>query len=174
MTLDVPIGLSTRKLAEHCSVWMAVYVDQGQQRHHDAQGDPSSTPNVSSPAMTITAVAKVQRLRTNRALRYLGFVRCNIAAMTMAASAGCGIFRNRGVSRMSVKKQKAGAIRLATWLRAPAAMATEVFDRLPTTRNPPKRPLNIFAGPCATNSWFGLMSPPLCMAAAFAAPSASA
>src|SRR5262249_43784557 len=40
MTLDVPIGLSTRKLAEHCSVRMAGYVDQGQQRHHDAQADP--------------------------------------------------------------------------------------------------------------------------------------
>src|SRR6516162_1632791 len=117
--------------------------------------------------MTITAVANVQRLRTKRSLRYLGFVRCNIAAMTMAASAGCGIFRNRGVSRMSVKKQKAAAIRSATWLRAPAAMATEVFDRLPTTRNPPKRPLKMFAGPCASNSWFGLMSLPLCIAAAF-------
>jgi hypothetical protein len=65
---------------------------------------------------------------------------------------------------MSVKKQKAAAIRLATWLRAPAAMATEVFDRLPTTRNPPKRPLKMFAGPCHTNSWFGFMSPPLCIA----------
>jgi hypothetical protein len=124
--------------------------------------------------MTITALANDQRLRANRSLKYLGFVRCNIAAMTMAASAGWGIFRNRGVSRMSVKKQRAAAIRLATWLRAPAAMATEVFVRLPTTRNPPKRPLNIFAGPCATNSWFGLMSPPLCTVAAFAAPSASA
>ena len=40
MTLDAPIGLSIRKLAEHCSVRMAGYVDQGQQRHHDAQGDP--------------------------------------------------------------------------------------------------------------------------------------
>src|SRR5262252_8689291 len=88
--------------------------------------------------MTITAVANVQRLRTNRSLRYLGFVRCNIAAMTMAASAGCGIFRNRGVSRMSVKKQKAAAIRLATWLRAPAAMATEVFDRPHYEKSPEK------------------------------------
>src|SRR5437667_7432493 len=84
------------------------------------------------------------------------------------------ISEQRCKQNLSVKKQKAAAIRLATWLRAPAAMATEVFDRLPTTRNPPKRPLNIFAGPCATNSWFGLMSPPLCIAAAFAAPSASA
>src|SRR6516162_7807690 len=39
------------------------------------------------------------------------------------------------------KSAREVAIRLATWLRAPAAMATEVFDRLPTARNPPKRPL---------------------------------
>ena len=135
---------------------------------------PCSTPNVSSPAITIRALANEKRLRTNRSCRYLGLVRCSIAAMTMAASAGCGMFRNRGVSQTSVKRQKVAATRLATWLRAPAAVATEVFDRLPTTRKPPKRPLKMFAGPCATNSWFGSMSPPLCIAAAFAAPSASA
>ena len=38
------------------------------------------------------------------------------------------------------------------WLRASAAIATEVFDKLPTTRNPPNRPLKILAGPSATNS----------------------
>ena len=44
------------------------------------------------------------------------------------------------------------ATRLANWLRASAAIATEVFDKLPTTRNPPNRPLAILAGPSATNS----------------------
>jgi len=84
------------------------------------------------------------------------------------------MFRNRGVKKISVKKVKTAATRLATWLWAPAAVATEVFDRLPTTRNPPKSPLRMFAGPCATNSWFGSIFPPLCIAAALAAPSASA
>ena len=94
--------------------------------------------------------------------------------MTMAASAGCGMPRNNGVNKTSVRKQKTAATRLASWVRAPAAMATEVLDRLPTTRKPPKRPLRILAGPCATSSWFGSMSPPPCIAAAFAPPSASA
>ena len=69
---------------------------------------------------------------------------------------------------------KTAATRLAIWLRAPAAVATDVFDRLPTTRNPPKSPLRMLAGPCATSSWFGSIVPPLCRAAALAAPSASA
>src|SRR3974377_2521792 len=101
--------------------------------------------------MTIIALANDQLLRANRFCRYLGFVRCNIAAMTMAASVGSGMLRNRGVNRISVRRQKAAVTRLATWLRAPAPIATEVFDRLPTTRNRPKRPLKMFAGPGATN-----------------------
>ena len=77
--------------------------------------------------------------------------------------------RNNGVKKTSVRKQKTAATRLANWVWAPAAMATEVLDRLPTTRKPPKRPLRILAGPCAISSWFGSMSPPPCIAAAFAA-----
>src|SRR5215472_15412185 len=77
-----------------------------------------------------------------------------MAAITIAASAGCGIPRNNGVNKTSVRKQKTAATRLASWVRAPAAIATEVFDRLPTTRNPPKRPLSMLAGPCAISSWF--------------------
>src|SRR6516225_7638089 len=90
----------------------------------------------------------------------------------MAASAGCGMFRNRGVKKISVRNVKTAATRLASWLRAPADVATEVFDKLPTTRNPPKSPLRMLAGPCAINSWFGSILPPLCKAAALAAPSA--
>jgi hypothetical protein len=82
--------------------------------------------------------------------------------------------RNNGVNTISVKKQETAATRLATWVRAPAAIATEVFDSLPTTRKPPKTPLRIFAGLCAISSWFGSISPPPCSAAAFAPPSGSA
>ena len=49
--------------------------------------------------------------------------------MTMAASAGWGMFRNKGVKKINVKKQKTAPTRLASWLRAPAAVATDVFDR---------------------------------------------
>ena len=54
-----------------------------------------------------------------------------MAAMTMAARAGCGRSRNSGVSATSVRMQRTAAIRLATCVRAPELMATEVFDRLP-------------------------------------------
>jgi hypothetical protein len=64
----------------------------------------------------------------------------------MAASAGMP--RNNGVSKTSVRKHNTAATRLASWVRAPAATATEVLDRLPTTRKPPKRPLRILAGVC--------------------------
>ena len=70
-----------------------------------------------------------------------------MAAMTIAPSAGCGMPRKSGVNKISVRKQKSAAMRLASWVRAPADIATEVLDRLPTTRNPPKRPLRMLAGP---------------------------
>src|SRR5262245_32754184 len=52
---------------------------------------PCSTPNVSSPTMTMAALANANGFRANRSHKYLGLVRCSIAAITMAASAGCGI-----------------------------------------------------------------------------------
>ena len=36
----------------------------------------------------------------------------------------------------------------------PASSATEVFDRLPSTTNPPTSPAAPFAMPCAMSSWF--------------------
>ena len=41
-------------------------------------------------------------------------------------------------------------------------------------RSPSNRPLSILAGAWAISSWFGSISPPSCLAAAFAPQSASA
>src|SRR5262245_44543343 len=49
------------------------------------------------------------------------------------------MFRKSGVKKTSVRRQKTAATRLANWLRAPAAIATEVLEQVPTTRNPPNR-----------------------------------
>src|SRR4030095_6873718 len=54
---------------------------------------------------------------------------------------------NKGVNRINVRRQNTAATMFANWVRAPAAIATDVFERLPTTRKPPKRPLKMFAGP---------------------------
>jgi hypothetical protein len=73
------------------------------------------------------------------------------------ASMPASRIRSRTLSRARAEAQ------VMPWpaVRAPAPMATKVLARLPTTRNQPKSPLRMLAGPCAINSWFGSMLPPL-------------
>ena len=53
---------------------------------------------------------------------------------------------------------KTALISEAICVRCPAASATEVLDRLPSTTKPPTRPEAPFAIPCAISSWFGSIS----------------
>jgi hypothetical protein len=77
--------------------------------------------------MTITALAKDHRLRANRSRKQSGFVRCSTAAITIAASVG-----------EETKKgscNKIGQLALGTR----GHIATEVLDRLPTTKKSPEK-----------------------------------
>ena len=170
---DVAIRFRARQLAQHRALRVAGPINQQQQRQPTPRAMPCRTPNVSSPAMTTRRNGElpgpreqVTQIARPRKVEHCGDDDRSECRVRQAAEQGRQENKREEAKDCGKEVGELGA--------SPAAMATDVLDRLPTTRNPPKRPLRILPGPWATSSWFGSMSPPSCIAAAFAPPSASA
>ena len=76
------------------------------------------------------------------------------AAITTAASAGCGRSFSSPGTTTSINVIAAAPTSPATWLFAPACSATAVRDPLVLTGNPWNKPAATFAAPIPIISWF--------------------
>ena len=83
------------------------------------------------------------------------------AAMTTAASAGCGRLRSRPGATSSMTTIAAAPTSPVTWVRAPLWKATAVRDPLVLTGKPWKNPAAMLAAPTPTISRFPSISAPV-------------
>ena len=80
------------------------------------------------------------------------------AAMTTAASTGCGRFRNSPGTNRSMPAIMSAPTTPVSWLLAPACSATAVRDPLVLTGKPWNRPAETLAVPMPIISWSASIS----------------
>ena len=121
-------------------------VDADEDPGHDPEEeDPEPCTHEEQPVGAVDPVVALERVEGDESDHRVDDDRAERRAGRFSNS----VARNSIVARMNTALMSEAIS--VFW---PASSATEVFDRLPSTTNPPTSPAAPFAIPCAMSSWF--------------------